>query len=93
LNRIHSVGHVNRELHGLRFKPGTPALPARGDKLFSTGKDVGQITSAVMSPSLNCGIALGYVRREVSAIGTELTVRGGGQELRATVVTLPFIPG
>lgn len=91
LNRIHSIGHVNRELRGLRLQPGATALPAPGEKLFYSGREVGQLTSVTMSPGLQCGIALGYVRREASADGTELIVRDGEPELRATVSALPFI--
>lgn len=90
LNRIHSVGHVNRELRGLRLGTGLKALPVRGDKLFHGDKEVGHITSVVHSPTLNCGIALGYVRREANAPGTELSLRVGVENHTATVVELPF---
>jgi folate-binding protein YgfZ len=86
LNRIHSIGHVNRELRSLRLAADLKALPARGDKLFQGEKEVGYITSAVISPALNCGVALGYVRREANAPGTELTLRGGPGESTAAIV-------
>ena len=90
LNRIHSIGHVNRELHGLRLAVGGYTLPARGDKLFHGDKEVGFITSAQFSPTLNCGVALGYVRREANAIGTALVVRSGNTENAVTVAELPL---
>lgn len=90
LNRIHSVGHVNRELRGLRLRADAKTLPRRGDKLFQADKEVGYVTSAVFSPRSNGGIALGYVRREAYAIGTELTLRSGTMESQAQVVALPF---
>ena len=34
INRIHSVGHVNRELRGLRLADDLKALPHKHDKLF-----------------------------------------------------------
>jgi folate-binding protein YgfZ len=101
INRIHSVGHVTRELRGLRLADDLKSLPARGDKLFFNGKEVGYVTSAVKSPSLNApvapklqseggNIALGYVRREANQIGNELTLRMANGESPAKIVALPF---
>ncbi len=92
LNRIHSIGHVNRELRGLVLSGAGKTLPARGDRLFQADREVGHVTSAVLSPVLNQRIALGYVRREANAIGTKLTVRCGEAECDATVTSLPFQP-
>ena len=91
INRIHSVGHVNRELRGLRLADTLPALPARGDKLFHADKEVGYVTSAVASPGLQANIALGYVRREVDGVGVELTLHSAGGESVARIVPLPFV--
>ena len=94
INRIHSVGHVTRELRGLRLAnpagAGLP-LPQKHDKLFHAGKEVGYVTSAVKSPSLNANIALGYVRREANQIGNELTLRTTAGESPAKIVELPFV--
>jgi folate-binding protein YgfZ len=90
INRIHSVGHVNRELRGLRLADDLKPLPARGEKLFHAGKEVGYITSAVKSPLLNANIALGYVRREANQIGNELQLSAAsGSAVR--IVELPFV--
>ncbi len=86
LNRIHSIGHVNRELRRLRLAAELKTLPKRGDKLFHGEKEVGHITSAVNSLKLNCIVALGYVRREANATGTELIVRSGAGEYVAVVL-------
>ena len=91
INRIHSVGHVNRELRGLRLADDLKSLPVRGDKLFHVGKEVGYITSAVKSPALNVNLALGYVRRETNQIGNELTMRTAAGESLATITELPFV--
>jgi folate-binding protein YgfZ len=85
LNRIHSIGHVNRELRRLRFGNDLKTIPARGEKLFLGHKEAGHITSSAFSPRLNRVVALGYVRREVNAIGTELVVRVGEERFVATV--------
>jgi aminomethyltransferase len=91
INRIHSVGHVNKELRGLRLANDLKTLPQKHDKLFNAGKEVGYVTSAVKSPALNADIALGYVRREANQIGTELTLRTAAGESPAKVVVLPFV--
>ena len=91
INRIHSIGHVNKELRGLRLTDDLKTLPVKGDKLFHDGKEVGYVTSAIKSPTLNVNIALGYVRREVNAIGTELVLRNAN-ETSVTVSSLPFTP-
>ena len=91
INRIHSVGHVNRELRGLRLADHLQTLPLRGEKLFHDGKEVGQVTSVVKSPKLNAHIALGFVRREVNQVGRELTLRTVCGESRAHIVALPFV--
>jgi folate-binding protein YgfZ len=90
INRIHSVGHVTRELRGLRLADDLKILPQRGDKLFFNGKEAGQITSAVKSPTLNANIALGYVRREANQIGNELMLRTAEGESPAEIARLPF---
>lgn len=89
INRIHSIGHVNRELRSLRLADDLQALPARGDKLFHDGKEVGHLTSSVYSPALKANIALGYVRREVNQSGVELKVRAAGGDIAARVTGLP----
>ncbi len=72
INRVHSFGHVNKELRRLRLADDLPALPARGEKLFRDGKEVGYLTSATKSPVFMGNLALGYVRREVNQVGNEL---------------------
>lgn len=91
INRVHSFGHVTKELRGLRLADALPALPARGDKLFHAGKEIGYVTSAVKSPALGANIALGHVRREANQIGTELTLLAAASETIAKVVELPFV--
>jgi len=75
----------------LRLADELPALPVRGDKLFHEGKEVGHVTGAVRSPILNANIALGYVRREHNAPGTQLRLHSGGGESPAEITALPFV--
>jgi folate-binding protein YgfZ len=91
INRIHSIGHVNKELRGLRLANDLQNLPAKGDKLFHDGREVGHVTSAIKSPSLNANIALGFVRREANSPGTELVVHSAGAQIKASIAELPFL--
>ena len=90
LNRIHSIGHVTKELRGLKILDAGIALPKKGDKLFHAGKEAGYVTSATKSPALKSNLALGYVRKEANQIGTELTLRTANGESLVKIVTLPF---
>ncbi len=92
--RIRTYGQVARALRGLRLADDLPALPVRGDSLWKDGREVGNVTSAAWSPVLRANLALGYVRRECNATGTELTLRTVAGESPARIVPLPFVnPG
>lgn len=51
---------------------------------------VGSITSGTFSPTLGKAIALAYIDREFSAVGTEVGVITGGRTCRCRVVPTPF---
>ncbi|MGD1083682.1 MAG: aminomethyltransferase family protein [Verrucomicrobiota bacterium] len=89
--RVRTYGQVAKSLRGLRLPDDLPELPVKGGKLFLGEKEVGVITSAAASPTLKANIALGYVRREAGAPGTELWVAAGGAKVSARIVELPFI--
>jgi len=90
INRIHTMGHVNKHLCGLRLAEALSNLPSKGDKIFHNGKEVGYITSALVSKPVNAKIALGYLRSEANQIGTELKLRAAEGDTLAHVVSLPF---
>jgi len=87
VERIRSRGHVNRKLCGLLLEGQQPAQA--GDPLRANGKEVGHITSSVLSPRLKRPIALGYLNKDFWRPGTELSARGDGT-IHATVSALPF---
>ena len=86
--RITYRGHVNRKITGFRF--GDRRVPPIGAPVRVGGKEVGRITSAVLSPTLGVALALGFLRREHQEPGTRVEVVGGGEPLSAEVVALPF---
>jgi folate-binding protein YgfZ len=91
LNRVYTIGHVTKELRGLRLADDLKTLPQKGDKLFHQGKEIGYLTSAVKSPALTANIALGYVRGEANQIGTELTLHAASGDSTVKIVELPFV--
>ena len=86
--RVQDRGHgrVARRLVGLTFDAAAP-VPGRAATITAGDRDIGSITSAVWSPSLDRPIALGYVQRDFVEPGTH--VRAGGAE--AVVTALPFV--
>ena len=85
VERARSRGHVNWKLSGLFVEGAT--VPAPGEKLLSAGKEIGEVTSACASPTLERNIALAYLRREVAEAGTKLAMASG---TNAEVTSLPF---
>ncbi|MGD0920747.1 MAG: aminomethyltransferase family protein [Terriglobia bacterium] len=85
VERSRSRGHINWKLVGLVVD--AAEAPAPGEKLSSDAKEVGEVTSACVSPTLGKTIALAYVRREVAEPGTKLVLASG---IAAEVTTLPF---
>jgi aminomethyltransferase len=66
-------------------------IPRHGHSLMKDGADVGHVTSGTLSPCLKKGIALGYVRPELSQPGTELTVAIRDMRVPSHVVRPPFV--
>ena len=86
VERVRSRGKLNRWLARLEFGGSGP--PERGAKLEAAGKTWGQVTSCAYSPGRNAYVGFGYLRREQSALGTELAYAGGS----ARVVDSPADP-
>jgi glycine cleavage system T protein len=85
VERARSRGHVNWKLSGLLVEG--PQPPAPGENVISAGKEIGEVTSACVSPTLGRTIAMAYLRREVLEPGTRLTLSSG---TGAEVTSLPF---
>jgi len=61
-----------------------------GYAVFGEDEQVGVITSGALSPTLGYPVAMAYVDRAVSEVGTELSIDVRGSHVAATVVALPF---
>jgi aminomethyltransferase len=72
---------VREEGPGERLEPFVmtgPGIPRQGNPVVVDGERVGEVTSGTMSPSLEVGIGMGYVRADLAEPGTaiEIDVRG-----------------
>jgi aminomethyltransferase len=59
-------------------------------KVFRGDREVGEVTSGTLSPTLGKSVAMAFVRTEDAAVGTALEVELGGKRVSARVVRLPF---
>ena len=68
--------------------------PARAltEIVAGDGTEAGTITSGGFSPTLSAPIAMGYVRKDLAALGTALHLMVRGKPLPARVVPMPFVP-
>ncbi len=80
---------LKRKLVG--FTLSGKAFPRHGYAIHANGTKVGDVTSGTFSPILDKGIGMGYVAAEYAKPGAEVAVVIRGQEVPATVTTLPFI--
>ncbi|HEV2833921.1 MAG TPA: glycine cleavage T C-terminal barrel domain-containing protein [Pyrinomonadaceae bacterium] len=86
--RIKHRGHVAKKLTGLRFETEQKVEPGAVIK-SADAKEIGRVTSATFSPTLQATIALAYVRYEHQAPGTRVVV----ENAPAVVAELPFVRG
>lgn len=80
-------GQINRALVGVRLPDG---VVPHGSLLFAGDKEVGRVTSSVLSPRLGTGLGLAYVRRGHQQAGTKLQIEIAGNRSPAEVVALPI---
>jgi aminomethyltransferase len=67
-------------------------IPRHGCEIQKDGKQVGIVTSGTMSPCLNKGIAMGYVRQDSREPGSILDIIVREKPIKAKVVKPPFVP-
>ncbi len=83
-------GGVSRKLVGLEI---IDKGIARKDYpiIDSKRNEIGIVTSGTMSPSLSKAIAMAYVSKELSGIGSEVYIMVRKKQIKAVVVALPFL--
>jgi len=83
-------GHPRQRV-GIR-PDGRALARALADIVADDGTEAGTVTSGGFSPTLNAPIAMGYVRRDLNAVGTHVQLMVRGKPLPARVAPLPFVP-
>ena len=86
--RMDTYGTVKRRLVGLVINSET--IPPPDAKVFSDDREVGWISSAIHSPTLNKTLAFAFPLRDFTAPGTALQVDVDGQRHPSVVQALPF---
>lgn len=81
---------IKRALVGLKLLD--RGIPRQGYKVFDAegSSEVGVLTSGTQSPSLQTAIGVAYVQKNLSPIGTRLTVEIRGTKIPAEVIATPF---
>lgn len=79
---------VKRKLAGLEVVE--RAIPRHGYKITKQGEEIGHVTSGTFSPTLEKGIALGYINLPYNEVGTPLEIVIRGKAIPARVVETPF---
>jgi glycine cleavage system aminomethyltransferase T len=96
--RIHWRGHVAKRLTGLALEDddanaGDALKSGTTIKTADASREIGRATSVVFSPRLRKRIALGVVKYDFLAAGTEVLIEGAAGARRARVSALPFVRG
>lgn len=80
---------LRRRLVGLKMQE--RAIPRQGYTVWDNDRQVGEVRSGTLSPTLDCGIATAYVESEAAAANNVFTVDIRGKKRKAGLVALPFV--
>jgi folate-binding protein YgfZ len=72
------AGRVANRLMQLVNDSAVATVPARGAKITVDRRDAGVVTSGAWSPTVERGVALGYVSREFAEAGRAVSIDGSG---------------
>jgi aminomethyltransferase len=59
-------------------------------RIFAGGRPVGAVTSGTQSPTLGCGIGMGYVPADAAEVGTQIEIEVRGKLFPATIEKKPL---
>jgi aminomethyltransferase len=74
------------------FKLTDKGIARQGNAILAHGEEIGVVTSGTLSPSLDVGIGMGYVRPEFAAPATQLEIDVRGKVRPAVVAKKPLYP-
>ncbi|HSI81944.1 MAG TPA: glycine cleavage system aminomethyltransferase GcvT [Solirubrobacterales bacterium] len=67
-----------------------PGIPRRGNQVLADGERAGVVTSGTLSPCLETGIGMAYVRADLAEPGTEVEVDVRGRRRAARIESRPL---
>ncbi len=73
------------------FRLDEPGIPRTGCPVEAGGAVVGEVTSGTLSPTLDIGIGMAYVRTDLAAAGTPLQIDIRGKRKAATTAKRPLV--
>jgi aminomethyltransferase len=65
-------------------------IPRQGNPILFGDEQVGEVTSGTLSPSLEVGIGMGYIRGDLAASGTEIEIDVRGKRRAAEIRERPL---
>ena len=63
----------------------------KGDPVVAEGRTVGEITSAIVSPTLKASIAIAMLATPAATVGQKIEVLSGDERVAGEVVPMPFL--
>ncbi len=87
LEKVNTEG-LKRKLVGVEIEE--KAIARHGYAIHSNGTHVGSVTSGTFSPTLEKGIAMGYVDAPYSSVGNPVHIDVRGKSVRGKIAALPF---
>lgn len=81
---------VTRTLRG--FELLQPGIPRQGYKIYSSQNElIGEVTSGTLSPILQRGIGIGFVKPKWGSVGEEIEIAIRSNRVKAKIVETPFV--
>jgi folate-binding protein YgfZ len=78
-------GRVAKRLVRWHADDAASIVPLHDARILAASRDIGRVTSAVFSPSLNKVVGLGYVHRDFAEAGKSLTIVWNDTPIKAVV--------
>lgn len=90
VERMRSRGALAKVLVGVTWEGASaPACPCELHDI--AGSAVGTLTSAAFSPTLGCGIGLGYLKTAAANLGADVRLGSSNAATTGRITTLPFV--
>ena len=81
---------VARKLVALQMTGAKCPPPRQHYPILDVGRKIGEVTSGTQSPTLGCGIGLGYVEAGRAAVGTKIEIEVRGKLFPAIIAKKPL---